>query len=220
MNTNSHRVLSPPPLALLAILIAVGVFNPVHCPAGDASMPATSPAAQTYPQIAANGFVVKQQVDIGAPPQRLWTLFVEQVGSWWNPEHTFSGDAKNLSIDARPGGCFCERLPNGGGVEHLRVVQLKPGEMMRFAGALGPLQAAGVTGSLTVKITAGPDGSKVELSYVVGGFMAGGFDKIAPAVDSVLAEQLHRLKNFAETGDPASNRHESPAATAGKSPGT
>lgn len=78
--------------------------------------------------------------------------------------------------------------------------------MIRFSGALGPLQAAGLTGSLTVKFCAVPGGSNVELSYVVGGFMPGGFEKIAPAVDSVLAEQLRRFRNFAETGDPVKSR--------------
>ena len=52
-------------------------------------------------------------------------------------------DAKNLSIDARPGGCFCEKLPNGGGVEHARVVYVAPREVLRLSGALGPLQGVG-----------------------------------------------------------------------------
>jgi hypothetical protein len=30
--------------------------------------------------------------------------------------------ALNLSLQLRPGGCLCEILPLGGGVEHLRVV--------------------------------------------------------------------------------------------------
>lgn len=33
--------------------------------------------------------------------------------------------------------------------------------------------------------------------------MTGGFDKIAPAVDAVLGEQLARLESFVETGKPS-----------------
>src|SRR5689334_7558542 len=78
--------------------------------------------AQSAPQVTQNGFLVKIDVGINAPMARVYNSLVGQVGSWWNPEHTYSHDAKNLSIDARPGGCFCEKLPNGGGMEHLRVV--------------------------------------------------------------------------------------------------
>ena len=35
----------------------------------------------------------------------VYDALVGQIGSWWNPEHTYSHDAKNLSIDPRPGGC-------------------------------------------------------------------------------------------------------------------
>jgi hypothetical protein len=42
----------------------------------------------------------------------------------------------------------------------------------------------------------------VRLSYSVGGFIEGGFDKMAPAVEGVLGEQLRRLELFVETGKP------------------
>jgi uncharacterized protein YndB with AHSA1/START domain len=159
---------------------------------------AASPAVQTGP----NGFVVKLEATVAAPPARVYEVLVKQVGSWWDPAHTYSRDAGNLSIDARPGGCFCERLPGGGGVEHLRVVYVAPGEALRMSGALGPLQSSGLAGSLTWKMAGAPGGAKIEVSYSVGGFMEGGLEAIAPAVDAVLAVQLQRLKLFAETGKP------------------
>ena len=160
-------------------------------------------SARASAQAAANGFVVSQKASIGATPTRVYDAVVGQVGLWWSPEHTYSGDSANLSIDARPGGCFCERLRDGGGVEHLRVVYVAPGEVLRLSGALGPLQASGLAGSLTWKFTAVPGGTTVGLSYRVGGFMEGGVEKIAPAVDAMLGEQLRRLKLFIETGHPA-----------------
>ena len=142
--------------------------------------------AQSAPQVTPNGFVVKFDVSVNAPAAKVYDALVGQIGSWWDPEHTYSGDAKNLSIDARPGGCFCEKLPNGGGVEHARVIYVAPREVLRLSGALGPLQASGVAGSLTWKLTGDADNTRVQLSYSVGGFIDGGFDKIAPAVESVL----------------------------------
>jgi len=158
--------------------------------------------AQSAPQVTPNGFLVKIEASINAPAAKVYEAMVGQVGSWWNPEHTYSHDAKNLSIDPRPEGCFCEKLPNGGGIEHLRVVYVSPPEVVRFSGALGPLQASGVAGSMTWKLTRGSDATRFELSYSVGGFIQGGFEKIAPAVEAMLREQLDRLKLFVETGKP------------------
>ena len=72
--------------------------------------------AQSAPQVTPNGFLVKFEVSVNAPVAKVYDALVGQIGSWWDSEHTYSGDAKNLSIDARPGGCFCEKLPNGGGI--------------------------------------------------------------------------------------------------------
>ena len=54
---------------------------------------------------------------------------------------------------------------------------------------------------MTWRITPAPPAAKIEVSYSVGGYMQGGFDKIAPAVNAVLGEQVNRLKNFIETGE-------------------
>ena len=162
--------------------------------------------ARSASQVTPNGFLVKLEASVSAPAAKVYDALVGQVGSWWNSEHTYSHDAKNLSIDPRPGGCFCEKLPNGGGVEHLRVVYVAPREVLRLSGGLGPLQASGVAGSMTWKLTGDGDHTRVQLSYSVGGFIVGGFDKIAPAVESMLNEQLNRLKQFAETGKPTSEQ--------------
>jgi len=158
--------------------------------------------ARSAPQVTPSGFLVKIEASINAPVAKVYDALVGQIGSWWNPEHTYSHDAKNLSIDPRPEGCFCEKLPNGGGVEHLRVVYIAPRQLVRFSGALGPLQASGVAGSMTWKLTYGSDDTRLELSYSVGGFIPGGFEKIAPAVEAMLRDQVDRLKMFVETGKP------------------
>jgi len=163
-------------------------------------------AAQSAPQVAPNGFLVKFEVSVNAPATKVYNALVGQIGSWWDSEHTYSGDAKNLSIDARPGGCFCEKLPNGGGIEHARVIYVAPREILRLSGALGPLQPSGVAGTLTWKLTSSTDNTRVQLSYSVGGFIDGGFEKVAPLVESVLRQQLDRLKQFAETGKPTTTQ--------------
>lgn len=149
-----------------------------------------------------SGFLVRYELAIAAPAAKVFDALLD-VGSWWSEKHTYSGDSRNLSIDARPGGCFCEKLPKGG-VEHMRVVFLQANEALRLRGALGPLQASGVAGAMTWRLSPAAGGTKLELTYSVGGFMAGGFEKMAPAVEAVLKEQADRLKRYVETGAPTS----------------
>src|SRR5260370_23271504 len=136
--------------------------------------------AQSAPQVTPTGFLVKFDVNVNEPVAKVYDAVVGQVGSWWNPEHTYSHDAKNLSIDPRPGGCFCEKLPKGGGVEHLHVVYVAPPEVLRLSGGLVPLQGSGVAGSMTWKLTGDRDHTPIQLSYRSVGVIVGGFHKIRP----------------------------------------
>jgi uncharacterized protein YndB with AHSA1/START domain len=148
------------------------------------------------------GFLVRNTAAITAPPAKVYAALTDGVGGWWDPAHTFSHDARNLSLDAKPGGCFCERLPDGGGVQHMSVVYASPNKLLRLTGAIGPLQEAAVTGTMTWNLLPAGSGTTVELSYTVGGFRAGGFRDLATVVDKVLHGQLTRLKALVETGRP------------------
>ncbi len=149
---------------------------------------------------AAGGFTVKHSVEINASAFRVYSSLVTGVAEWWSAAHTFSRDARNLSIDARPGGCFCERWKEGEGVRHMVVVYADAGRILRMSGALGPLQAMGVAGSMTWRMTETNGRTRLELTYGVGGYSPDGLDKLAVPVDSMLLEQITRLERFIETG--------------------
>jgi uncharacterized protein YndB with AHSA1/START domain len=150
----------------------------------------------------AAGFTVKTTVQIQAAPAEVYRKLVFNVGDWWNPQHTFSGNAHNLSLESKAQGCFCEKLPNQGSVRHMEVLMAMPGERLVLAGAMGPLQGAAVAGGMTFQLSAVPDGARLELTYTVGGYMPAGLSSWAKPVDAVLAEQMARLKNFIERGSP------------------
>jgi uncharacterized protein YndB with AHSA1/START domain len=147
------------------------------------------------------GFEVSQSAIIEAAPGQVWAA-LGHIGAWWDSRHTFSGDAANLSVDLRPGGCFCERLAGGGGVRHMTVVYLQAPSQLRLSGALGPLQAMGVAGALTWTLKAEGGHTVVSQTYDVGGYARGGLAAIAAPVDEVLSGQLARLKRYTETGKP------------------
>lgn len=142
-----------------------------------------------------NGFTVQHSVAVERDPEAVYHA-MKLIGQWWNPDHSWSGEPDNLYLDATPGGCFCERMPDGGGVTHLRIISLKPGEQINFDGALGPLQGMAANGRMIWKIEATEAGSTITFTYHVMGFMEGGFEGLAPAVDGVVGEQLMRLGAF------------------------
>ena len=151
---------------------------------------------------ASNGFTTVNEVVIEANRVEAWVAAVGEVGKWWSSDHTVSGDAARLSIDATTQGCFCESLGDEAGVVHLSVTTVMPTVMLRMTGGLGPLGLRGVGGNMIWEFEDAEGGTRVRFSYAVGGYMAGGLDQIADAVDYVVGEALDRLKAYVETGSP------------------
>ncbi len=162
-----------------------------------------APAAQTeVMDAAAQGFTIRISTKIEAERMAVYKAAVENVGDWWHGDHTISGFATNLYIDARVPGCFCENLGQGAGIVHLTVTYVSPGVVLRLTGGLGPLGLLGVDGNMTWEFDASEDGTLVTLNYAVGGYYPAGLDTIAPAVNGVLEEAMTRLRLFIETGSP------------------
>ena len=149
----------------------------------------------------ASGFTVRTVVAVTATPQRIYQDLLNP-GSWWDKDHTYSGDARNMTLVAQPGGCFCEKLPGGGAVEHGRVVNVSPNKLIRLSSALGPLQELAVMGTLTWSIEPAKQGrgSSLTMTYAAGGYVPGGLDKLADVVNTVLSQQVQLLKAYAEKG--------------------
>ena len=157
---------------------------------------ASAPATAEVVSAGGNGFEVRNSVDVPLRSQEAFAAF-GRPEAWWGAEHTYSGKSGNLAMALSPGGCFCEALPNGGGIEHLRVTYVDPGKRVVLTGALGPLLYEAVAGVMDVKVEAVAGGSRVTMSYKAAGFATGSADKLAPLVDQVLAEQLKRYRDFA-----------------------
>lgn len=152
------------------------------------------PASAEVLDVAPGGFTIKVVVTVAAPAAQAYRTAVERVGSWWSSDHTFSGSAANLSIEAAPGGCWCEKLASGGGVRHMTVVYADPGKMIRFSGGLGPLQTMAVTGAMQWSFDQVGATTTIEVTYKVGGYAPGGLEPLSKAVDGVLTLQMQRLK--------------------------
>lgn len=146
-------------------------------------------------------FTVAFAAEVAAPPARTFAA-ISAVQHWWSSEHTWSGDAANLSLKAEAGGCFCERWTHGSS-EHGRVIMVRDNELLRLDSALGPLQEYAVSGILSFRLEAGEnDTTRLDVDYRVNGASASALDQIAPAVDQVLALQIDRLLRYIDTGNP------------------
>ena len=152
-------------------------------------------AAGDVKDSAANGFTIVNEVVVAEERPQAWAAAID-IAKWWSPDHTISGDAARLSIETKTQGCFCETLGRKAGVVHLTVTTVMPGTSLRMTGGLGPLGLMGVDGNMTWDFEDTAEGTKISMTYAVGGYMASGLDRMAPAVDTVLAEALMELQHY------------------------
>jgi hypothetical protein len=62
---------------------------------------------------ASAGFTSRISAKIQAAPDEVYRKLTNNVGEWWSLRYTYSRDSSNVTLDDRPGGCFCEKLPDG-----------------------------------------------------------------------------------------------------------
>ena len=153
------------------------------------------------------GFEIRHTVVVDADRADVWRDAID-IGQWWHPDHTISGDAARMTIDSQPLGCFCEHLGDGDGVVHLTVTSVDSNVMLRMSGGLGPLGLMGVAGNMTWEFADTDDGTRVTFTYAVGGYRAGGLGVLAQPVNGVIVEALERLKAYAEGSDPNTDNAE------------
>jgi hypothetical protein len=158
-----------------------------------------APAAAATKDVSPIGFISTFGNEINASPQDAWKSIV-QLPRWWSGEHTWSGDAGNLSLDATAGGCWCERWGNGQSVQHGVVVLVQPGSVLRVNASLGPLQELAVNAVLTISVSEKDGKTFLRMTYRVSGNSNSDLVELAPAVDGVLGTQYQRLKALIETG--------------------
>jgi hypothetical protein len=165
-------------------------------------MAAAAPLSAEVVETGTERFTTRDTASVKRTPLATW-LALTKPGDWWNSKHTWSGDAKNLTLTPQGGGCFCERIPVGdsgnasameGSARHAEVIQAFPMKVLRMRGGFGPLQGEPATGVLTITLKEVPGGTRILWEYNVGGPMRYKVAEIAPAVDAVMSEQLKGLQ--------------------------
>ena len=148
-----------------------------------------------------NAFHLKITQEVSATPSDAYTQFLN-VGEWWSSEHTWFGDAKNMTIEPKAGGCFCERA-NGNEVMHMQVSAVFVDKEIVMLGGLGPLQKMGITGVMTWRFEMLESGkTQITNEYRVIGHGQDdmpGFAEIVNKVQTLQLGLLAKKLNQAET---------------------
>lgn len=149
---------------------------------------------------AADGFTVTLVRTVAAPPAAAYAALT-QWGRWWSGEHSYSGKAADLTLDAHAGGCLCERWA-GGEVAHGRVLMALPPTVLRLDAPLGPLMALPGKAVMTFTLTPSGTGTRIGIELRTAGSVADKYDALAAPVDAVLTLQADRLARLIDTGTP------------------
>jgi uncharacterized protein YndB with AHSA1/START domain len=164
----------------------------------------SAPARAEVVSSSPGGFLIQAEAQVATTPDRAWRALT-QLGRWWNDAHTYSGEARRLQLDARAGGCWCERWGDGLSVEHGRVVLVMEHEgvrTLRVNAPLGPLQELAVNGVLTFTVARHASGATITMTYRVSGDPGLNLNAMASPVDMVLMEQFGRLSRYSGSGSP------------------
>jgi hypothetical protein len=142
------------------------------------------------------GFISQHVMTTATDKSTAFEAMTNKVGLWWNPDHSFSGDAANMQIDAQ---CFCERWGSNL-VHHLNTEIWIENSKVVMAGGLGPLKELGLSGMMVWSLTTNEhEQTAVNWNYHVFGYSETDMQALASAVDAVLAEQLGRLADYLGT---------------------
>ena len=136
-------------------------------------------------------YVLRHEASSTRTAGELWQRLIRPE-TWWHPDHTYSGDSGNLSLDARAGGLWLESW-DGGSVAHGTVLFVRDGSVLRMNAPFGPLQALGAHTIWTITISPDGNGSRVVFDEVSNGPPTADMTTLAEAVDFVKNEAIGRL---------------------------
>ncbi len=162
---------------------------------------AATPAPAEVVARTADSFTLRYAVGAEITPDDIPGAMTD-LPKWWDPAHTFTGSAANLSLDLTPGGCWCEKLADGTDFDHGRTVSVEADRLL-FHAPFGPMRGKTSRADLTVSWPAADRGRTPTWTMVVEG---PGMGAMADVIDAVMGAGYQRWLRHMVGG-------ESPAAT-------
>ena len=157
-----------------------------------------APASAAVTMSGPDGFVSVNGVVVAKPPAEVWAS-VLQWSRWWDPAHSYSGEPGGIVLEPKAGGRLVEEF-DGKSVQHATVVHVRPPELLRLEGGFGPLQMLPVNAVLDIALKPDGAGTRLSMTYRVGGPAFARLDEMATPVDAVMSAGFQRLLRFVNTG--------------------
>ncbi len=149
--------------------------------------PATAEIVSRTPDGFTLRFTRTAMADAAAVPASLTALPL-----WWDGAHSYTGEAANLSLDLKPGGCWCEKMPDGSDFDHGRTVSVAADRIL-FHAPFGPLRGRATRADLTMTWAEAASGRVLTWTFEVEG---PGVGAMAEAVDGVMDAGFRRWSNW------------------------
>jgi uncharacterized protein YndB with AHSA1/START domain len=114
---------------------------------------------------------VRASVEVQAPIARAFSVFTEEIGSWWDPSHhILEGELAGMVFEPRVGGHVFDRGVDGSECRWARVLAYEPPERLVISWDINTRwqleQDLAKTSEVEVRFTArGPSSTHVELEH-------------------------------------------------------
>jgi len=150
---------------------------------------------------------VRSSIVVEAPIERAFSVFTEDIGSWWPPDHhILDGELAEMVFEPRAGGHVYDRAVDGGECRWGRVLAYEPPTRLVFSWDISPQWQIEAdperTSEVEVRfVSESPDRTRVELEHRKLDRHGDGWEKVRDAVGSpggwtrgleALAERLKR----------------------------
>jgi uncharacterized protein YndB with AHSA1/START domain len=165
---------------------------------------AAAPASAEVTVSGPDGFVSMNRQVVAKPPAEVWQAVIAW-GRWWDPAHSYSEKPGGMVLDPRAGGLLAENFGDRS-VAHATVVHVRPPELLRLNGGFGPLQMLPANAVLDIALKPEGTGTRITMSYRVGGPAYAKLDEMAGPVDAVMSAAFARLVRTVNTGNPEETR--------------
>ncbi len=157
-----------------------------------------TPASAEVVSRTEDGFILRYRMSLDTTPQDIIGA-MSRVGEWWDSDHTYSGDAGNISVDLTPGGCWCEAMPDAEPFRHGTTREVAAGHLL-FDAPFGPLNGKATKADLRVEWPAASRGHEITWTMTIEG---PGLGALAGPVDGVMGAGFGRFVRFLDTGEPS-----------------
>ncbi len=146
---------------------------------------------------------VRSSITVEAPIERAFSLFTEQIGTWWNPEHhILQGELSEMVFEPRAGGHIIDRATDGTECRWARVLTYEPPNRVVFSWDISLEWQIETdpekTSEVEVRFSeAGPDQTHVELEHRNLERHGEGWEQMRAAVGSPNGWNLQRFADLA-----------------------